>query len=832
MAIRYEIDELLQLRESPLVTKPDSLPPVEEWMGPIPDPNALQKKHSNSRDHQGQPETPNKRSSLFEPRHLSRSSNSDEIVLGPPKTSFASASRSSFGKSIDATDRSSKPNDQDDSRNDRYNFREKFFKDREVGDRDAERRDTRTSVTNGRRPNRDDKEDWMGGRQRRTFGQDDPDRRIKRNGETDRWDGRDHRGHQESGHERTTRDKEQGRYPPRRDGQTRGKHDQPSWFRDGEAQDNTEADEERNPLRHREWRRGTHGQDREWNRPHKHEQDPEWMDSTDREATKETHTQEDFQRWKERMKASSAQQAGEAKKETMPEPAKEEPKAAETKRTDAGMFSNYEPSFRMDDGLDNFFGLWGESKQTQPTSSESEAHVKREVPPSRSTKASRFANIFSSPAESFPEKEEPEPQLQFQPPPPPPPQPQPPRQAERPASTDADQEGFQRILQMLGGNKSRNATPQADESLQPRPPPAPLPQADVMKATPNAMGSPIRESFNRQEYFPFQASAPLDRPPPGLDNILAQHKPKEPAAQGPRDTEFLLRLMQQTRISQSQQPQTNIQQQPQPTGQAPGARQNMPDLHRAHSVPKQKAPGYLDDPAIASVQRPEPPIDPREQLRRRGTGGPPMSAYFDEFGFSGPSQGAQAHNNPPGIRPPQGHAQPPMGIQRPLGLDQVPPPGWTNPQLPQSGPNHPLLPPGLSNHPTRNMNPNFPSGPPMPLHSGMPPPNERQPFQRNVVGNGPSGFGPPPGMMPPPGYMNMNAPPPSGFPPMPHAPEGMMGMAHANPYAGGPPPQGPPQQATSRQLLDMFGPSSNGSHGDGVMGGRNGAGMMGPGPYR
>ena len=33
MARSYALDELLKLRESPLVRKPSSLPPVEEWMG-------------------------------------------------------------------------------------------------------------------------------------------------------------------------------------------------------------------------------------------------------------------------------------------------------------------------------------------------------------------------------------------------------------------------------------------------------------------------------------------------------------------------------------------------------------------------------------------------------------------------------------------------------------------------------------------------------------------------------------------------------------------------------------------------------------------------------
>ena len=33
MAKSYTADELLRLRESPLVCKPPSLPPIEEWMG-------------------------------------------------------------------------------------------------------------------------------------------------------------------------------------------------------------------------------------------------------------------------------------------------------------------------------------------------------------------------------------------------------------------------------------------------------------------------------------------------------------------------------------------------------------------------------------------------------------------------------------------------------------------------------------------------------------------------------------------------------------------------------------------------------------------------------
>lgn len=33
MGIRYRIEDLKALRESPLVAKPVNLPPIEEWMG-------------------------------------------------------------------------------------------------------------------------------------------------------------------------------------------------------------------------------------------------------------------------------------------------------------------------------------------------------------------------------------------------------------------------------------------------------------------------------------------------------------------------------------------------------------------------------------------------------------------------------------------------------------------------------------------------------------------------------------------------------------------------------------------------------------------------------
>ncbi|KAL2006289.1 hypothetical protein VTN00DRAFT_9943 [Thermoascus crustaceus] len=794
MARRYQIDELLRLRASPLVTKPDKLPPIEQWMGPIPDP-ATQRKPNNSRDHTNNQNetTPNRRPSLFETRHVSRGSNSEDIILGPPKTSFASASRL-FGKSsIDSTDRS-KTNDSDDAKNDRYNFREKFFKDREIGDKDLDRRDTRLGTANGRRGGRDDRDDWGNGRPRRAFDQDEQDRRPRRTGDSDRWNNRD-RDQQDLSYDRGNRDKE-GRYTPRRDGQGRGRHEQ-SWFRDDNTQDAPDTEEERPSVRSKDWRRDRHGADRDWNRGARFEQDPEWLDSTDRDEPRPAHTQEDFQRWKERMKAGSAQPAAEVKKETPPEQASRNIQKPESRPTEGEMFSNLSTPFQMDSGLDKFFGLLGDNKAAQGTSTPAsmDSTTKKDPVSTKPAKSSRFAGLFSPPAEAGKDSAA-KPQL------------------DRPVSTDADQEGFQRILQMLGGGKSRNTTPQVDSSQQPHPPP--LSQAEQSRPE-TTLSSPARESVGRPDYMTYQDNAARNKaPPPGLEALLSPNAQGEAQAQQNRDRENLLRLMQQVKVSSPVTSQPPGNPQLQSAGPTPPGVLNVPDLlSRAQGMqkPQQKTPSFLDDPAIANMQRPD--------VDRRPTNGPPMG-YFDDVPFPNAPQGNQGPNTPTGGRMP---GQPPMVLQRPPGFEQMPPPGWAGHQLPpqQGGGPGPLAPPPGIPNPSRGMNPNFLSGP-MPMHGSMPPPNDRQPFPRGTTGNGSASFGPPPGMMPPQGYMNMNRPPPSAFPMMPHPPDSLMGLPHAGQgqFGGGNAgPPGPPP--SSRHLLEMFG-QANGGDGRG--------GMVGPGHFR
>lgn len=435
--------------------------------------------------------------------------------------------------------------------------------------------------------------------------------------------------------------------------------------------------------------------------------------------------------------------------------------------------------------MERFFGLLNESKpppppQAQEVSTPSPVEsTKKEVAPAapgmpgKSAKSSRFAGLFSPPPAS-PAKET-DHQLGNKPSP-----------VSTPANHDADQEGFQRILQMLGGGKSRNATPHNDNVQLHRP--ASFAQAEQV---PSGISSPSREQLKRPEQMMMPDTPGRNPGPPMAHEHQAQER------------EHLLRLMQQVRVSPGPNQALGGHGQPPSAGAGPGM-PNMSEIlaHPPGLGPPQKAPNFIDDPAIASMPRPD--ID---QLRRRPANGPPP-AFFDEVPFP---QGGQVPITPGGSRPPQGQGMPNMGMQRPQGFEHMPPPGWGGPQMPPQqgggGPGPMPAPPGIPNH-GRGVNPNFMANM-IPMHGNVPPQpplGDRQPFPRGAGAGGPPGFAPPPGMLPPlPGYVN--GPPPPGYP-MHMPPSEMMGMGPGGqgPFDGspGPGPQGPPP--SSRHLLDMFGP--------------------------
>ncbi|KAJ5107275.1 hypothetical protein N7456_003950 [Penicillium angulare] len=787
MARRYEIDELLWLRSSPLVAKPSGLPPIEEWM-PQPDPTT-QRKQQNTRDPNNPNEAPtNRRPSFFEARHISRGSNSEDIILGPPKTAFASSRIGGKG-SFDLTDRPARPADSDE-KNDRFNFRDRFFKDKEATERDFDRRAAKPGL-NGQRG---DREDWNAGRPRRTFGPEDQDRKPRRNGEFDRWENRENP--RDSNAERGLRDKE-GRFVKKDGTPGRSKYEA-SWFRDEHGNDAADPDDDKSALRNREWRRDRHGADRDWQRGAKIEQEPEWLDSHDHDEPRRAHTQEDFERWKERMKAGSgaAQQApAYEQKSEAPAESNIASHIPETRPTDGEIFSHSGTPFMGDNSMERFFGMLGDTKPTPQEVSPPapvEPAPKKEVPSGKGGKSSRFAGLFSPLPDSPVRAPEPQPahvphvptHVPAAAPPPPVPQ-----SGGTPVNHEADQEGFQRILQMLGGGggaggRSHNGTPSQIESPHQSRTSSMMMQAEQPRAAGN-MSSP---AFSRHEFTS----------PPAQESPMAQFAGKDPHS---RDREHLLRLMQQVRVgppSSGNHAQSPNAGPPPPPGLMPEMMTRPPP-----GLGGQQTPSFLDDPAIANMQRPD-----SEQLRRRAPNGPPPMGYFDDVPFP---QGNQGPMTPGGSRQPQGPNQPPI-LQRPPGLEHLPPPGWNGQPPPQhaNGPSPMGPPPGIP-APGRGMNPGFPPGM-MPMPGNVPPINERQGFPR----------GPPPGMMPPPGYMG-GPPPPPGFPPM-HSPEAMMGLGPGSqgPFGpGNPGPQGPPP--SSRHLLEMFGQSTGGD----IRGG-----MVGPGQFR
>ncbi|KAJ5690014.1 hypothetical protein N7462_004406 [Penicillium macrosclerotiorum] len=777
MARRYEIDELLWLRSSPLVAKPPGLPPIEEWI--LTDPhryllltglNLTQQPNANNRRlatpithlrrlRTADPAFSKLAISLAAPIQVMKSMQRT-LFSGPPKTAFASSRIGGGGKgSFDLTERPVRTGDSDD-KGDRFNLRDRLFKDKDTQERESERRDGRAGGLNGRRGER---EDWNAGRPRRGFGPDEQDRKPRRNGEFDRWENRENP--RDPNTERGTRERD-GRFPVRKDGQPGRAKYEGSWFRDENSHEGADpVDDDKPATRNREWRRDRHGADRDWTRGAKIEQEPEWLDSNDRDEPRRAHTQEDFERWKERMKAGSGAGQSNPNHEEKRD-AHDEPNVAsqktETNHTDGETFNN--PSM-ADNSMERFFGMLGDPKPSVPdvgTPMSADSGAKKDSSGGKLGKSSRFAGLFSPPPESPSQAPEPNPFSRLTGGTPVNPQ-------------DPDQEGFQRILQMLGGGgggagRSHNGTPnQGELSNQPRP----MMQLEQPRMPPNIAP---RDALPRPEYM-------------GAHELpMSQNIGKEPQS---HEREHLLRLMQQVRVGP---PSGSPSQQSPPNAGPPPPPGLMPEMmpRPPPGLTIQKGPNFLDDPAIANMQRPD-----SDQLRRRAANGPPPMGYFDDVPF--PPQGAQGPMTPGGSRPPQG--QPPMPLQRPPGLDHMPPPpGWAG-QPPQQG-----------NGPS-------PMGPPpgIPTPGRGPPPN----FPPGMIPMPPRGL--PPGMMPPPGYMG--GPPPPGFPPMPPNPEAMMGLGPGQgpfgPGNPGPGLQGPPP--SSRHLLEMFG-QPNGGDGRG--------GMVVPGQFR
>ncbi|KAK5084197.1 hypothetical protein LTR70_005365 [Exophiala xenobiotica] len=250
---RYEVEDLLKLRASPLVARPTSLPPKEEWMGPAdPRPRTATTK-SRGDDAFNQVEGFQKRPSLLDAGRRS-TTDPERIHLGPPRNSFASSNAART----------------------RNGTHERTTTNEDVDRKLTDRRSGAFEGFNGKFGARTNDEHSGTDRLRRRNDDSDLDARPRRDPDRPRWSNRDDERIDESGQRNG------------REGYSRAKFDQP-WSR-GNKMVEVEGD---SPA----WRRGQ--RDREFDR---NDAEPEWVDSVDSAEPAKAHTHEDFREWMEMMK--------------------------------------------------------------------------------------------------------------------------------------------------------------------------------------------------------------------------------------------------------------------------------------------------------------------------------------------------------------------------------------------------------------------------------------------------------------------------------------------------------------------------------------------------
>ncbi|KAF2129417.1 hypothetical protein P153DRAFT_290531 [Dothidotthia symphoricarpi CBS 119687] len=510
----YSVEQLKALQTSPLVKKPDGLPSILQWMDvPTDQTNMTHAANNNNgtarrtrplRDGEGgaanEPRTDRpiiNPMGQFGRRQSMRKSEAqgvvaainalfaepgDDTVLGPPKLSFTSASRGAkaVGEAKERTGVTSVDGDQLGDRFPRDKTNERWTRDRE-GDRARDK-----TFANGRRGiAREDGEGWTNVKGRKSVGQEDFER-FGRNGD---------------------RNKEKAEGELENDGSLRRGNRERTEQRWGRRED---AKEEANkPAVQGGWRdrdrerERERGGEREWNRgANKAEEDPEWMDTKVEKKESKPRTQDDFQRWKEQMRAKDT-----------PAEARDEPRDMPTEKptsiaiTAPPMLTAplHTPSTEPTQGV--LFGNWSRDKGVDLASPEAV------TPKPKPAQKSRFMTMFAKP-------EEPAAPSQPQAPLPVPSAPMP--------EPNADREGFQRILQMLG---------QVNVSGSPAPPPG-LPTP----ANGNRHSGGISLDFHQQAPLPEPQNTRA--PPPRnqehqsiLDSILAQ-RPSEPESRQPQQGRF------------------------------------------------------------------------------------------------------------------------------------------------------------------------------------------------------------------------------------------------------------------------------------------------------
>ncbi|KAK0643629.1 hypothetical protein B0T16DRAFT_392124 [Cercophora newfieldiana] len=829
MAGRYTAEFLLHLRNSPLCVKPPNLPPAEEWMGPPPEAfrNQTNKATTDRAKGAGGDSlllNQESRRPALDRNGTRGAANPEDIILGPPRTSFASATSARNNRISGEVDKGVKDSDRQD-RTDRFALRSRTADLENIPTSDRFR-DGRTNFR--RRGDQDqDNEGWSTVKPRKSFGTEGAERFHGRMGAAgERFGGgredrrvrdRDERdaGDRRSRNLDSLRDKDgDDAEGPRRNGLARGKSE--PWFREaaneGGNGDSSISQRERID-RAKSWRdrdpdagdrRGgaertndSKSYDRRWDRDRdqRNERDPEWLDGPAEEKT-HGHTEEDFKKFMESMKAKKAVTA-----------AKEEKPAVTTEKASIESPSDVDSKVvsapPVDSGPDKFFLSFGGGAALTPgTPADS-----RDAQSTKTQKSSRFMAKFLTPQEDSRAKTEP---------PTPAAAPQAGSSApDYPPQNETEKEAFAMLIQKLQRSgvgpavQASGPPPQSIARLfeqQHQPPP-------VQETQPKHVASPepfqqyggdLREDprirapqphhqhhnmVSPRQMMPPTQPPPVSRPEQALHELLAQRHnvPSQGSNRGGQNnnqmasnTEFLMRLMQSHRDA-AEPPRPELQvRMPQPTKQVsiPNIPDREPDFQRERMIAQrqqqqqqaqqqqmrqQGPPGFLDD------QFHSPDIDSRPQPTQILQRQPPPG--LDHHGMHPFQIGGN------GIGGPGGNQMPPPP-QRPM----IPPPGLVN----GPGPRNPNMPnmPGMFPNPNNFPPPGPPYGaPPPPLEglSGVPPgvlPRMLPP--PGFYGGVPPGFLPPapPGMSPG-GFQGPDGP--GGFPGAPFDRRGMMPPGYRGP---------------------------------------------------
>ena len=613
----------------------------------------------------------------------------EDIVLGPPKTAFASASgRNPIRSNIAGQDAEGAPNE-------RGYHREKYTRDGQKHERDENQtRDTRTGQNHNRRSIKDDVEMWSSARQPRTGGTDERDKRNDENGYA-----RDRGGGERPlrGFDKLRREGNQdanGEYAERRSMAPRTR-DALSWGRDVEKHDGDGENSER--MRPRGTRGGEKARhrdhDRGWDRAPQQDEDPLWMDEPEpKEERRNGPTQADFEEFRAKMKAGKKDK-GQADAPTQ-EPASTHDRTTSGASQGTGK-TKAEGRLNLGDLNDALFydSLLGQAKKENKTPSSSAEESQQTIlnAAAKIAKPSKFSSFFN--VDSGPKQ-----QATLNPPP-------------ENASSE-DKAGFQRILNLLGQQQQQQQQQQQPLSSGEKTPP---------------------RSSLASMFADMQQSPPLQSPPSRQQDDTRSPPPN---VRKTKDSEYLLNLMRQPQKSGPGDPRM-----------AAGSRLDLDDgpgishfAQFAMSPPQETThqplpssappPGFFDD-------HPMQEMPPRDKLNpNAGNSRPGPPGLFDLF---------NNRQRPPPSGLPPGLAQRPAGFdQLPPGFGQpqpqprqgMPPPGFVPPPTQQQQQQHrgpSAMAPGM--FPSRPNGQGMPPPPPgfMNMGSGPPPPG----FQ--TMGLGPDG---------------------------------------------------------------------------------------------